>query len=75
MEDCPNARAQEEQAGIAPEEAVQMLKDGNARFVNNNMTNYCYGKMAEQTAHNGQFPFAAVLCCVDSRASIRSSDW
>jgi len=70
MENCPDARTQEEQKKITPEEAVQMLKDGNKRFVKDKMTNYCYGKMAEQSAKNGQFPFAAVLCCVDSRIPV-----
>lgn len=67
MKNCPDARTQKEQKAIEPAEAVKMLQDGNARFVNNDTTDYCYDKMAEQTAKNGQFPFAAVVCCVDSR--------
>lgn len=67
MEKCPDARTQAEQQAIKPEEAVQMLKDGNQRFKDDKMMNYCYGDMAEQTAKNGQYPFAAVLCCIDSR--------
>lgn len=70
MEKCPDARTQEEQKAIEPKEAVQMLKDGNKRFVDDKMKNYCYGKMAEQSAKNGQFPFAAVLACVDSRIPV-----
>jgi carbonic anhydrase len=70
MENCPDARTQEEQNAISPKEAVQMLKDGNQRFVEDKMINYCYGKMAKQTAKNGQFPFAAVLACVDSRIPV-----
>lgn len=67
---CPNARTQKQQQAITPKEAVQMLKDGNDNFVHNNMTKYCYGKMARQSAKNGQFPFAAVLACVDSRIPV-----
>ncbi len=67
---CPNARTKEEQDDITPKEAVQMLKDGNKRFVDDKMKKYCYGKMARQSAKNGQFPFAAVLCCVDSRIPV-----
>lgn len=70
MKPCPDARTQKEQEAIKPEEAVQMLQEGNKRFVDNNMINYCYDKMAEQTAKNGQFPFAAVVCCVDSRIPV-----
>ena len=70
MENCPDARTQEEQSVISPEEAVQMLKDGNKRFVDDKMIKYCYGKMAKQSAQNGQFAFAAILCCVDSRIPV-----
>jgi len=70
MENCPDARTEEEQTAITPKEAVQMLKDGNKRFVDDKKTKYCYDKMAEQSAKNGQFPFAAVLCCVDSRIPV-----
>ncbi len=70
MEKCPNARTQKEQNAISPTEAVQMLKAGNKRFVKNKMIKYCYGKMAKQSAKHGQFPFAAILTCVDSRIPV-----
>jgi carbonic anhydrase len=70
MKKCPDARTQKEQQAIAPKEAVKMLKAGNKRFVDDKMINYCYAKMAEQTAKNGQFPFAAVVACVDSRIPV-----
>ena len=70
MEKCPNARTQKEQNAILPTEAVQMLKAGNKRFVKNKMIKYCYGKMAKQSAKHGQFPFAAILTCVDSRIPV-----
>lgn len=70
MGKCPDARTQKEQQAISPKEAVKMLKAGNKRFVDDKMTNYCYGEMAKQTAKNGQFPFAAVVACVDSRIPV-----
>ena len=70
MGKCPDARTQKEQQAITPEKAVKMLKEGNKRFVDDKMKHYCYGEMAKQTAKNGQFPFAAVLCCVDSRIPV-----
>lgn len=70
MGKCLNARTQKEQNAIKPKEAVQMLKTGNKNFVNDHMTKYCYGKMAKQSAKNGQFPFAAVVACVDSRIPV-----
>ena len=70
MKKCPDARTQKEQEAISPKEAVKMLKAGNKRFVEGKPQNYCYDKMAEQTAKNGQYPFAAVLACVDSRIPV-----
>ena len=54
------------QANISPAEALTMLKEGNARFVSGNATDYDYIAQVKQTA-NGQFPFASVLSCLDSR--------
>ena len=70
MKDCPNARTQKQQKAISPDKAVDMLEKGNARFVKKKMNHYCYDKMAKQTAENGQYPFAAVLSCVDSRIPV-----
>lgn len=70
MKISQDARTQKEQQAIQPAEAVKMLQDGNDRFVNNNMTEFGYATMAEQSAKNGQFPFAAVVCCVDSRIPV-----
>ncbi len=56
------------QAAMTPEMALQMLKDGNARFVEGTMLN-C--NLAEQVAATGagQHPFAAIVGCIDSRES------
>lgn len=70
MADCPDARTEEQQEKITPGKAVEMLREGNRRFVNGNMREYCYEKMAKETAENGQFAFAAVLSCVDSRIPV-----
>ena len=70
MTECPDARTQDQQQEISPKEAIKMLEAGNKRFVDGTPTFYCYDKMAEQTAKNGQFPFAAVLACVDSRIPV-----
>lgn len=73
--DCSDAkkliiRTKKEQDAISPDQAVGMLVEGNQRFVNDNMLNYDYETMACQSAEFGQFPFAAVLCCVDSRIPV-----
>ncbi len=56
----------ETQSEMSPAEAVQMLKDGNARFVNESMVNRDLLSQVEQTG-DGQYPFAAVVSCIDSR--------
>ena len=54
------------QANVTPAKALTMLKEGNARFVSGNLTDYDYIAQVKQTA-KGQFPFASVLSCLDSR--------
>lgn len=54
------------QAAMSPAEALQALKDGNARFLSGDMLNRDLGDQVEQTA-SGQYPFAVVLGCIDSR--------
>lgn len=57
---------QEIQSKITPDAALQLLKSGNQRFVNNIHVNRNYAQAIKATA-NGQYPFAAVLGCIDSR--------
>ncbi len=51
---------------LTPELALKILMEGNERFVNNLSANR---NMMELVAQNrdGQFPFAAILSCSDSR--------
>jgi len=49
-----------------PEMAIQILKDGNGRFLENNCLARDYHAQVKETS-TGQFPFAVVLSCVDSR--------
>lgn len=59
---------QETQASLTPLKALQILKEGNDRFVNNLKANRNLLEQAGYTA-DGQFPFAAILSCIDSRTS------
>jgi carbonic anhydrase len=54
------------QAGINPAMAVQMLKDGNARFTSGDPLNRDLHQQVKETA-TGQYPFAAIVSCIDSR--------
>lgn len=53
---------------ITPQEAVNILKKGNARFVNNLKVNRNLLQQVNETS-DGQHPFAVILSCIDSRTS------
>ena len=56
----------ETQAAITPAKALSMLQEGNDRFVNGKTKDRDWHAQIEQTA-KGQFPYAAVVSCLDSR--------
>jgi carbonic anhydrase len=62
------AHTKETQSAISPNKAIELLKEGNARFVENNEVTR--DLLAQVTATStGQYPFATVLSCIDSRVS------
>lgn len=62
------AQTSESQAEITPDMALQLLKDGNARFVEGRMRGCDYMEQVHSTGA-GQHPFAAIVGCIDSRVS------
>ena len=58
----------EMQTAISPSMALELLKDGNKRFVNNLKVNRNLLQQANDTS-DGQHPFAVILSCIDSRTS------
>jgi carbonic anhydrase len=58
----------ETQAAMTPAQALQRLKDGNQRFVEGHLLARDFAAERQATAA-GQYPFAVVLSCLDSRAS------
>ena len=58
----------ETQDGLTPELALDILKEGNERFVNNIKAHRNLLQQVNETSA-GQFPFAAILSCIDSRTS------
>ncbi|NOY48177.1 MAG: carbonic anhydrase [Chlorobi bacterium] len=56
------------QAAMTPEKSLQFLKEGNIRFQNNLKTNRNLLEQVNDTSE-GQFPFATILSCIDSRVS------
>jgi carbonic anhydrase len=58
----------EMQARLTPLDALAILKQGNQRFMNNLKENRNLLQQANDT-RDGQWPFAAILSCIDSRTS------
>lgn len=56
----------ESQAKMTPKDAIKMLKEGNERFTAEKMINRDLMAQVEKTGE-GQYPFAAVVSCIDSR--------
>ena len=60
---------QEQRDALTPDEVIKSLKEGNERFVNNDLTARDHSAQVRKSA-NGQFPKAVVLSCVDSRVPV-----
>ncbi len=58
----------ETQSNMTPESALQALKDGNKRFQDNVRLGRNLIEQVNDTA-GGQYPYATVLSCIDSRVS------
>ncbi|MEC4003688.1 carbonic anhydrase family protein [Flavobacterium sp. SUN052] len=56
------------QASITPRKALEILKEGNNRFINNLKAHRNLLEQANDT-RDGQWPFATILSCIDSRTS------
>lgn len=56
------------QSALTPLTALELLKDGNKRFMNNLKVNRNLLQQANETS-DGQHPFAVILSCIDSRTS------
>jgi carbonic anhydrase len=60
------AHTQETQATMTPQKSIDFLMEGNRRFQNNLRINRNLLEQVDDTA-SGQFPFATILSCIDSR--------
>ncbi len=56
------------QQQTSPQQALEKLKQGNARFVLDKMRHYDLQAIAAHLV-SGQYPFAVVLSCIDSRSA------
>ena len=64
-------QTKETQANITPASALQMLKDGNQRFLNKAPINRDLHEQVQGTTL-GQYPFAVILGCIDSRVPVET---
>ncbi|MEW7279660.1 carbonic anhydrase family protein [Aquimarina sp. 2201CG1-2-11] len=62
------AHTQETQAAITPQIALDLLREGNQRFQKKHMADRdLLGQVSD--TKGGQYPFATILSCIDSRVS------
>lgn len=60
---------QEQQAALTPDMVIQSFKEGNDRFMRNDLTARDHSQQVRKST-NAQFPKAIVLSCVDSRVPV-----
>ncbi len=63
-----HTQSKQTQSELSPEMAYAILKEGNERFVKNLKANRNLLQQVNDTK-TGQFPFATILSCMDSRTS------
>lgn len=61
------AMSKAKQDQTSPAMAIKMLQEGNARFTSGMMLKRDLNAQVKVTGHDGQFPFASVVSCIDSR--------
>ncbi|NIJ44212.1 carbonic anhydrase [Wenyingzhuangia heitensis] len=62
------AHTKETQSTMTPEKSLQFLQEGNQRFQDNLKAHRNLLEQVNDTSE-GQFPFATILSCIDSRVS------
>ena len=62
------AHTKETQAAMTPEKSLETLKEGNSRFQQSLKTDRNLLEQVSDTK-KGQYPFATILSCIDSRVS------
>lgn len=54
---------------LTPYQGYELLREGNKRFINNLKEDHDHLELINQT-REGQYPFAVILSCMDSRTSV-----
>ena len=63
--------SKEDQDALTPDKVMQSLKEGNSRFMNNELTERNYPAQVKNST-SAQYPEAIILSCVDSRVPVES---
>jgi len=58
-----------EQQALTPDAVIQSLKEGNQRYMNNDLTERDHSALVRD-AVAGQYPKAVILSCLDSRVNV-----
>ena len=58
-----------EQDALTPDMVIQRFKEGNKRYMNNDLTQRDHSALVRDAA-SGQYPKAVILSCVDSRVTV-----
>jgi carbonic anhydrase len=66
----PVVQTKESQAKMTSQRALQRLKEGNARFVAGKAHDHANYRAEVATTGKGQYPFAAIVSCIDSRVDV-----
>ncbi len=61
-------QTKESQSKLTPADALQLMKDGNSRFLDDKMFHRDLHEQVHATA-KGQYPYAVILSCIDSRVA------
>ncbi|MDR7695208.1 carbonic anhydrase [Riemerella anatipestifer] len=59
----------EQRDALTPDQIIQSFKEGNARFMNNDLTKRDHSAQVRKSV-KGQYPQAVVLSCLDSRVPV-----
>ena len=60
---------QDQRDALTPDDVIKSFKEGNERFVNNDLTARDHSEQVRKSA-TGQFPKAVILSCLDSRVPV-----
>lgn len=65
----PALASEDVSTGMTPDEALKVLRNGNAAFIAGRPHSYPNGDARRRLLARGQHPFATIVCCSDSRAA------